>query len=1114
MRGQRYQILLILLGVVSSVFLAAFLYRELFPEYKIYQDDYIALERFRSTYSGQPPAPFQTGVKQIVFEREDKGPPKIDRCITCHVATQIPQFSPTKIVHDKEGAPIQVPNEEYVWGKLEQKIVDLRDPHANAELEKEGKGAQVKERLWEANRLESLKTAEVDGRVYDVTKVLSMHPLIGKETRPFEFHPLNEYGCTTCHGGNGRGLTTEKAHGPVFDGQYDTEYMGPRPEFTEKDPENDPQFASVFNSKPGDSLLFQTTPILPGALIQSSCIQCHKPSTNFLQELLHPKGQNEIERLTENYHEGELLFLAQACYACHRIAGLARGGIGPELTRAGNNYPWYLKQKIVWPQGDLKTSTMPNMHLDSQDLEDLLTFLLAQKGPSKAVSDIGYMTSIKAWEEGRKAPWEEPVPPSQIHNLRDSMTIFATQGCAACHRLHGFESNVGFKVEKEKTGFEALYREQQWFQSLIKEDILGSELVKILESKAAEIDQHVADNVREGALLEEIEKNTPGIIESMYANFRYAARAKNHHFAELAAQASPEEKQRLLEQQEAWKKRVHRVLMVYIQQYGFGHLVGPRPNWSGVYRSDEWLMEHFRNPAGHVPKSIMPIFPFDESKFYALTYMLDILGIRNRDQVHAIWKLKGFDPSEAFQIHCSQCHGSHRQGNGPVAEWIYPIPKNLGDPAFMLNLTRQNAIDSITYGVKGTPMPPWGEAPSGKPEYNGEAVLNKEEIEQLVDWLFSMIPGASSIYASSVPKWRYEPSDIEKELQQESGIPDHHFESRSNGYYINKKFYTEENIEAGKQFFNLNCAVCHGTEADGSGIRASVMEQAKPRMLTNLDWLNSRDDLRLLRSIKYGVAGTAMTPWGDLTSALQRIQLVVYIRSLSEEKELRDQLAQAIYQAFDQSSLAVETARIKEFKALKQLRAEAEQNQQEELKAFREAEQDPKQEVLALELYKKQIGLAAQVKKAEQRDKTYQAIKTALAKEKELYTLGGNAILAANLDGPLLHAFFELIDLNDGYIAFEEGALKVNEKSDSASKREALVQQIEKQLAEKNAEVEKEISAAEARIRSPDRDKELHELKARLASYNKVKEGFLAGQKDAEALRKEEEKLIKTTELR
>ena len=325
---------------------------------------------------------------------------------------------------------------------------------------------------------------------------------------------------------------------------------------------------------------------------------------------------------------------------------------------------------------------MPNMRLDHQELEDLMTFLLAQKGPTKMVGDVTYKIGIKTWEEGRKLPWEEPVPPSRIHNLRQSMTIFATEGCAACHRLKGLESDVGFQIEKEKKATPAqLYSESEWFQSLIKEEIRGSELVSALERHAAEIDKRIAPDVRSGSLLEEIAKKHPEIVESMYANFRYAARAKNHFFAEKVLTAgSPEAKQQAEQELSEWQRRVHRVLMVYIQEYGFGHLVGPRPNWSGVYRTDEWLMEHFHNPSAHVPKSIMPVFPFDESKFYALTYMLDELGIRNRDQVHQIWKLRGFDPAQAFQIHCSQCHGDHRQGNGPVSQWIYPIPKNLATP--------------------------------------------------------------------------------------------------------------------------------------------------------------------------------------------------------------------------------------------------------------------------------------------------------------------------------------------------------------------------------------------------------------------------------------------------
>ena len=59
MRSDRYQLVLILLGFCRRG-MGIFFYRELFPEYKIYQNDYVALEKFRSTYTEEPPPPFKT----------------------------------------------------------------------------------------------------------------------------------------------------------------------------------------------------------------------------------------------------------------------------------------------------------------------------------------------------------------------------------------------------------------------------------------------------------------------------------------------------------------------------------------------------------------------------------------------------------------------------------------------------------------------------------------------------------------------------------------------------------------------------------------------------------------------------------------------------------------------------------------------------------------------------------------------------------------------------------------------------------------------------------------------------------------------------------------------
>lgn len=1015
--SSRYQYVLIALGLLSTLFLGVFFLREVFPEYKLYQDAYIQLEEFRSQWTKEPPSPFKVGVKQIVMEREDKGPAGVDRCITCHVALQVEAYSKTRIakdlngniVYDQNGIPVKEENPDYIFKLLDEAISKETNPKKAAELT-------------------ALKSAKVGEAEYPMDRVLAMHPLIGRETRPFEYHPMEEWGCTSCHGGNGRGIVTDKAHGPYLDEQYEREEEGFIPQFLESDSEKDPKFSKVFNHKPGHKLLFQTTPLYVGSLIQAKCIQCHKNSQDALlgaansanevlsrkkkewqaveksydlaksaflgridlykslkdvgyqktltmlksreadylltdqereyassqlkflnrvgekesfaliqKDLLADVGSNEVlqeflknkdidasiekmppgskgslfekklaadyarnltlhaseeassfggavkdsalmgsietdvDLLTKDYQKGQSLYISQGCYACHRIAGFARGGVGPELTKEGDAYPWFVKQSIVWPQADLKTSTMPNMKLDHEELEPLLTYILGQTSNNKTVTQNAYKVAIKEWEAGKKLPWEKPIVEKEIVDLNFGMTVFATEGCASCHRLKGYASDVGFK--KEDQGAE------EWFKNLIPEEIKGSALIKILENEKAAIDQRIVEGVRKDSIIESIQKSHPGTIESFYSNFRFAERAHD----------DPE-----------WKARVSRVLKAYIQTYGLGRLICPRPNWSGVYRSDQWLMEHFKSPSSLVPRSIMPVFPFDTTKFLALTYMLDKVSALNTQAERAVVSKAGFNPEEAYYTHCAQCHGEERLGNGPVSTWIYPIPKNLTSAEFMRNLTKERAIFSIKHGVNGTPMAPWGEVGEGK---TGKPVLEDKEIALLVDWLFSQLPGSSIIKTDrEVPKWNYKSEDAVKELNTNdvfdkktnpAGGPDNDL------YFIKQKYYTKENIAAGQKFFYDNCAPCHGKEADGAGLRAEAMMDAKPRMLTNINWLNKHDDVRLLRSIKYGVPGTSMTPWGDLTNPLQRLQLVVFIRSLSKETTNRSRLLDGLYRAFD-----------------------------------------------------------------------------------------------------------------------------------------------------------------------------------------------------------------------
>lgn len=1274
MRGDLYQLFLVGLLCAVALLFGIFLSREIFPEYKIYQNAYVALEKFRSSLLDQPPPPFEEGVKQIVISSPKGGPETIDRCTSCHVALQIEAFSPTKIatdingalMRDATGAPLKIPNENYIFRQLDEQIHNLTEA----------------KRFAEADRLKKLRTVEVKGQTIDLAKVLMMHPLMGEEVRPFEFHSPDEIGCTICHNGNGRALTADKAHGPVFDHTYEEAKEGEHPKFLESDPANDPPFSRVFNHKPGHELLFQTTPLYVGGLIEANCVQCHRSSVarsekawdtlsqlqeqgssqrtrnaqntketrnalislmqlqhklrtenleqvrqdllkqtqdytrpeeervslaaqlQFLKTARNPEQQlsqdiqaligsetliqelsqtlstaenpdtavaafvekhqkdstatgrlfdiaraanhplpgfilpdklasspSSLDQMLQTYIQGEQLFVSQACYACHRIAGFARGGVGPELSQEGLGYPWYIKQKLVWPQGDFKASTMPNMRLDHGELEELVTYLLAQKGGGPATSPIGHQIDIKQWEAGKKLPIEEPLPPDQIYDLDRGMTIFATEGCAACHRLKGFVSNTGFTIEKEgNPSFEALQNERAWFRRAIPEligaqDIPGSLIAQRLLEQRAEFEARIAPDVRTHSLLEKIEKEHPGVLESFYSNFAFALRSRDAEFKKAAdEEKSPAKKQEVLQKLAEWKELVRRVLKVYIQEYGLGRLIGPRPNWSGIYRSDEWLMEHFREPGALVARSLMPVFPFDRTKFTALTYMLDRVGKRNLEQVHALWKQEGFNPQEAYNLHCAQCHGqSERLDEAPIKPWIYPIPKNLRNANFLRNLTRPRIIESITHGVKGTPMPPWGETPQDKPFANETPVLGPEEVRLLVDWLFRSLPGEAGGAPGSrdILKWDYTPEDVIEELRREGdelkgeNPPEKRltaslyptspsaqkkseeiFEMRTNpvaggvdkkAYYIRPQYYTDDNLAAGKHLFLENCAVCHGAEGGGDGTRAGEMSESKPRMFTNANWQETRDDIRLLRSIKFGVPGTSMVAWGDATSSLQRLQLVMYVRELGKAVSEKNSLENALYETFDREANAVRKARAAHYAIADLARASY-----LEAKATRQKlDQQPESTTQAVSAYQRELEALGKLKQQEAVDQLYERLLEEILAERSLYEREGKALLNLELSPSLTEAYFALVRANQERYVEEEGRLHLQQEG-IKEKVEAAATEMQKLLDQQIADLAWEEERVKGKFATSTQRAELRTLQERGKTFHKIKNEITA----------------------
>jgi mono/diheme cytochrome c family protein len=541
----------------------------------------------------------------------------------------------------------------------------------------------------------------------------------------------------------------------------------------------------------------------------------------------------------------------------------------------------------------------------------------------------------------------------------------------------------------------------------------------------------------------------------------------------------------------------------------------------------------------------MPIMPFDDSKFYALTYMLDMLGRRNRDRLRTVWNHRGFSPEKAFEIHCSQCHGQFLQGNGPVAEWIYPIPKNLRNAYFLRNLTKERVIQSIRHGVKGTPMPPWNETPIDKPHFDGIPILTESEIKQLVDWIFSVLPGGTVIRGpEDVPKWNYTPQDVLDELRREGNefklLPQkptndtsfHFFMGEEffaalqpavavpavevinplvekvfnivpnptgpdkYSYYIKKDYYTDDNIETGRRFFEMNCAVCHGKEGDGTGVRAEVMQDAKPRMFTNLDWGNTRDDLRLLRSIKYGVPGTAMTPWGDVTSSLQRIQLVIFIRNLNENREKKEQLDSALYRAFDREESIVEDARIIEYPAVEKVQDQIDDIESRENSLYDQVRAGRASPQEAAELYQKKLNLLVQLEQLQSKDKLLMDLKNLIAKEGEIYKNIGLLLMSHEPAENSWSTFLEMIDLNQGRFLYSNQTLSMSDRSEKKKQIEFLKEKLSRQIDAKIRALEQEETG--------DKEQIVNEIK----NNSKLKNALISGLQEIERLQIQEQSLL------
>jgi mono/diheme cytochrome c family protein len=215
----------------------------------------------------------------------------------------------------------------------------------------------------------------------------------------FEHHPPDKYGCTVCHGGQGRALNSREAHGIDQETHWDR-------------------------------------PLLSQPFIQSTCGQCH----------LSVFRENEHFAGTEVFSKGQEIFNREGCLGCHKARGV--GGImGPDLTEQGektrHEYNFqnieteqtvsnWLKEHFRDPEMVSPGSQMLKIDLKEEELEALTTFVLGLAKPGISFEYFS-LNTLNEFKGNR-----DTLMPQSAFSM----------ACAACHGKEG----KGKSYEEFETG--------------------------------------------------------------------------------------------------------------------------------------------------------------------------------------------------------------------------------------------------------------------------------------------------------------------------------------------------------------------------------------------------------------------------------------------------------------------------------------------------------------------------------------------------------------------------------------------------------------------------------------------------------------------------------------
>ncbi|MHC4093958.1 MAG: c-type cytochrome, partial [Planctomycetota bacterium] len=238
-------------------------------------------------------------------------------------------------------------------------------------------------------------------------------PIRAHSGNVFKHHPLDKFGCTVCHDGQGRAVDAEVAHGEV---------------------EHWP------------------APLLRGELVYTSCSRCHYENDLYgWEEDLYARG-GPLEPLDKTelaaaipavgaprslaITRGKQLVQRSGCLGCHKYRG--RGGtLGPEITYVGDKtvhdfdfsrvegehtVAGWLYEHFKKPGEVVPGTLMPDADLTDEQARDLTNYMLSLHRKAMPATHT-------------------PLPPRRSGEPVSGAQLFAMY-CSSCHGKRGVGATV------------------------------------------------------------------------------------------------------------------------------------------------------------------------------------------------------------------------------------------------------------------------------------------------------------------------------------------------------------------------------------------------------------------------------------------------------------------------------------------------------------------------------------------------------------------------------------------------------------------------------------------------------------------------------------------------